>query len=139
MKELLSDGTIVLKAYVDRCVNLYNFEPKKKYIEELEDTSESDATDDDDDNSDESDVEPIEAAQVTSRIEGLSLEEARMIDDFLGNVDVFSIATTATTATISIPVSTSLALDPAKVPCDVCGLMFKPRGLNIHKAIHSRP
>jgi hypothetical protein len=67
--------------------------------------------------------ESIEEAQVTSRIEGLTLEEARIIDDNLGNVDVFS------TATTSIPVTTSLVLDPEKVPCDISGLMFKPRGL----------
>jgi hypothetical protein len=57
LKELLSDGTIVLKAYVDRCMSLYNSEPNKKYIEELEDTSESDETDDDNDNIDESDLD----------------------------------------------------------------------------------
>jgi hypothetical protein len=46
-----------LKAYIDRIANLYQFEPRKKYVEELEDTSESDATDDDDDDSDEIDLE----------------------------------------------------------------------------------
>ncbi len=139
LKELLSDGTIILTAYIDRIVHLYQFEPKKKYVEELEDTSDSDDTDDDNDHSDESDTEHFQnsgVAQysgVTQQIEGLTLDEACVIQEFLGDVDVFA------------PVLTSSVIEPVhelsddKVPCDVCGLRFQPRGLNIHKAKHNRP
>ena len=43
LKYLLNDGSITLKAYIDRIVDLYRFEPKKKYVEELEDTDDSDS------------------------------------------------------------------------------------------------
>jgi hypothetical protein len=43
LKDLLNDGSINLKVYIDRIVDLYRFEPKKKYTEELEDTDDSDS------------------------------------------------------------------------------------------------
>ncbi|CAF0977609.1 unnamed protein product [Brachionus calyciflorus] len=43
--------------------DLYKFEPKKKYVENLEDTEESDVTDDENDDSDESEDEVINETQ----------------------------------------------------------------------------
>ena len=69
LKDLLNDGSINLKVYIDRIVDLYRFEPKKKYIEELEDTDDSDSEIEDD--SDESvaseEDEEIDTEATTSR------------------------------------------------------------------------
>jgi hypothetical protein len=45
-------GNLTLKNYLSEILDLYNFEPKKKYFEKLVDTSEYDSTDVEDDSED---------------------------------------------------------------------------------------
>jgi FtsZ-interacting cell division protein ZipA len=104
LKDLLNDGSINLKVYIDRIVDLYRFEPKKKYIEELEDTDDSDSEIEDD--SDESvaseEDEEIDTEVTTSRP---------------------SIHTEATTSRPFIRIGTQSdeVADDGKIPCDQCG------------------
>ncbi|CAF1154614.1 unnamed protein product [Brachionus calyciflorus] len=55
LKDLLNDGSITLKVYLDRIIDIHKFEPKKKYVTELADTDESD--DEEGEDGDESDEE----------------------------------------------------------------------------------
>jgi hypothetical protein len=110
LKDLLNDGSINLKVYIDRIVDLYRFEPKKKYTEELEDTDDSDSEIEDD--SDES----------------VASEEDEEID------------TEATTSRPFIRIGTQSdeVADDGKIPCDQCGKRYTKRGMNIHKAVHKK-
>ncbi len=80
------------------------------------------------DNSDESEFEA--GSGIVQQMEGFTLEEARVIEEFIGEVDVFGFSG-------SDPILTSSVVEPderaGKVPCDVCGEWFKPRGLKIHQ------
>jgi hypothetical protein len=110
LKDLLNDGSITLKVYIDRIVDLYRFEPKKKYIEELEDTDDSD-----------SEIEYDSDESVAS-------EEDEEID------------TEATTSRPLIRIGTRSdeVADDGKIPCDQCGKRYTKRGMNIHKAVHKK-
>ena len=50
-----NDGLVSISTYHSRVQDLYEFEPRRKYVEELVDTDDSDVTSDDNDDSDESD------------------------------------------------------------------------------------
>lgn len=41
LRDFLNEGTITLEVYITKILNIHKFEPKKKYIEELEETDES--------------------------------------------------------------------------------------------------
>ena len=43
LKALLIDGSITLNVYLNRIIKLFEFVPRKKYVEELENTDDSDA------------------------------------------------------------------------------------------------
>ena len=57
LRELYKAGKVTLKVYTDEILDIYRFEPKRKYIEELLDTDESDDEDAEDDGTDTSDEE----------------------------------------------------------------------------------
>jgi len=132
LKDLLNDGSINLKVYIDRIVDLYRFEPKKKYTEELEDTDDSDSEIEDD--SDESvaseEDEEIDTEATTSR--PLIHTEATTSRPL--------IHTEATTSRPFLRIGTQSdeVADDGKIPCDQCGKRYTKRGMNIHKAVHKK-
>ncbi len=94
--DLLNDGSITLKVYIDRIVDLYRFEPKKKNIEELENTDDSD-----------SEIEYDSDESVASEVDEENEEE---------------IDTEATTSRPLIRIWTQSieVADDGKIPCDQC-------------------
>ncbi len=66
---------------------------------------------------------------IIQQMEGFTLEEARVIEEFIGEEDVFGFS-----GSVCDPI---LVVEPderdRKVPCNVCGEWFKPRDLKIHK------
>jgi hypothetical protein len=102
---LFRDQKLDLEAYKAEVLDLHKFEPKKKYLEELEDTDESDDPDDEEDNSDE------ESDDLTAYVDSLG--------------DVF--------ANVGLAAAASVTYDePVRVPCQYCGKLFKPRGMSRH-------
>ena len=120
LKVLLIDGSISLKVYIDRIVDLYKFEPKKKYVEDLEDTDDSDATEDEDDESEE---DPI---PIASSDEEMDTASQASTSQFITCRPLPLIGTQATT---------SSEVNDGKIACDECGKRYTKRGMNIHKAV----
>ena len=59
-KQLLNDEFYSILTYYLRVWDLYKFEPRRKYVEELVDTNDSDAaSDDNDDSNDDSVAQPF--------------------------------------------------------------------------------
>ena len=109
MKQLLNDGLVSISTYYSRVQDLYEFEPRRKYVEELVDTDDSDVTSDDNDDSDESDHD--------SDAQPCANEPS------------------ANEPTASEPV---IVEDDGKIACETCGKRFKQRGMSIHKATHRK-
>ena len=57
LKDLIKDGSITLNAYISKISSIYSFKPKRKYVEELEDTDQSDNTTNDEYTSDDDEYE----------------------------------------------------------------------------------
>jgi hypothetical protein len=65
VKSLLQTGGFELKVYLDQVVELHTFQPKKKYVEDLDDTDISDETEDDSDDE--------QATVITHQIDGMTI------------------------------------------------------------------
>ncbi len=107
LRNLLRNRRLDLEAYKAEVLNLHKFEPKRKYLEELEDTDESDDPDDEEDHSDDETAGSL-AAYVDSLgdvFADVGLADAR------SNVD-------------------DAVDDAARIPCRFCAKLFKPRGMN---------
>jgi len=112
----LNEDIITLEVHITKILNIHKFEPKKKYIEELEDT---DATSIDEDTDEEEDDE-----HHTEDEEDDEEESAIKNDEILRVEEI-----------IQEEVAVAVVND-GKVACDVCGLRFTSRGLNRHKFVH---
>ena len=120
MKQFLTEGSITLSVYLSRITDLYKFEPKRKYVEELLDTDESDATSDDDDSSSSSSTDS---------------ESDNNEDIDLNNDEVVNNANVEVEAPNRNPVPANVQVID-KIPCDICGKYYTARGMNTHKATH---
>jgi hypothetical protein len=118
MKQLLTDRLVTLQAYYTRVVNLYNFEPRKKYIQELVDTDKSDATTDEYDTDDDED-------NATDRLSvAFSAFASNDVDHNAGERDapLFNDPFSQSLGTVFAELQShgiAMDIDDGKIPCDV--------------------
>ena len=117
LRDFLNEGIITLEVYITKILNIYKFEPKKKYIEELEDTGESDATSIAEDTDEEDDEHHTEDEE----------------DDAIKNDEILRVEEILQEEVVAVAV-----VNDNKVACDVCGIRFTSRGLNRHKYVHNK-
>ena len=113
LKALLIDSSITLNVYLDRIVKLFEFLPRKKYVEELENTDDSDAESDEDDDSDEEDIEEIKEAPIVL-MDQPTTSQSRPLIRIGGNFDD--------------AFKTAVEDANGKIACNICGKRYKPRG-----------
>jgi len=136
LRTLFRTKVVRFKDYFKLILNLYQFYPKKKYVEPLHDTdvsdSEDDEADDSGDETDDFDDEPFNES----------------IDEISNAVEKSLVESETETSTLTETVAaTVVTFDPSNhAKCDykdpstgvMCGKICKKRGLNTHKSSHAR-
>jgi hypothetical protein len=136
----LSEGLVTLQVYYTRVVDLYKFEPRKKYVEELVDTDESDVTSDEDDTDDDEamDQESIGSLAGTTKAtvatavvyDDSECNAVEYIDPIKQSLDsIYKELQSHDQPQPMDIVTTVMPLDDddGKIACDICGRRFKPR------------
>ena len=116
----MNEDIITLEVHITKILNIYNFEPKKKYIEELEDTGESDATSIDKDTDEEDDEHHTEDEEDDEEESAIKNDEILRVEEIIQEEVAVAV------------------VNDGKVACNVCGLRFTSRGLNRHKFVHKK-
>jgi hypothetical protein len=125
--QLLSEGRVTLQVYYTRVVDLYTFEPRKKYVEELVDTDESDVTSDEDDTDDDEAMDHESIGSFTGATAVAYDNSVENTNEVLFDPSYQSIGTIyAELQSHDKP----QPMDDGKIACDICGRRFKPRGIN---------
>jgi hypothetical protein len=135
LRTLFRTKVVRFKDYFKLILNLYQFYPKKKYVEPLHDTdvsdSEDDEADDSGDETDDFDDEPFNESidEISNAVEkSLVVSETET-----------SLTETVAAAVVTFDPSTHAKCD-YKDPSNgvICGKICKKRGLNTHKSSHAR-
>jgi hypothetical protein len=126
MKQLLNAGSITLEVYINSIVDLYKFEPRKKYVEKLFDTDESDATsDEDDDSDDDSDTNKSDIESNDTLVD----ENQPIIPAIEPTSSLIRIGKSNRNFVVQ---NDNYVDENGKIICDICGKRFTKRGMNIH-------
>ena len=131
---------------IEQILAIFKFKPKKKYVEELEDTDESDATsisdiseneDGEDNDGGGDEVGEDEYENPTVNEASVASFETSITESFLESIDNVG---PITNPTISSSTSLNSVLTTVKkknekdqATCDLCQKKFTARGINIHR------
>ena len=140
LRTLFRTKVVRFKDYFNLILNLYQFYPKKKYVEPLLDTDVSDSEDDEaDDSGDETDDFDDEPFFNESIDEISNAVEKSLVVSETETTETFTETVTETVAeTVTFDPSTHAKCDYKDPNGVICGKICKKRGLNTHKSSHAR-
>jgi len=139
LRTLFRTKVVRFKDYFNLILNLYQFYPKKKYVELLLDTDVSDSEDDEDDDSgDETDEDDFDDEPFFNEsIDEISnaVEKSLVVSETETNE---TLTETVAAAVVTFDPSTHAKCDYKDPNGVICGKICKKRGLNTHKSSHAR-
>ena len=135
------DGMISFADYYKQILDIFKFEPKKKYVEELADTGESDVTsisdisDEDQDVEDEYEDTTVNEASNEDRTGPYNLQAINNVLPSTSSTVISETQVSAHSSSTSIAstVSNNPNADQNEVICDLCSKIYKKRGLKKHR------